>query len=132
MTGVNPESMVDAAFTRGRAILERMMTTTVQFLDFDEENVVLETKCRYQPITIGIQRATSSTVYLYRDVRLQCPWDTDTTGIVPDMRFVVTDSVNKQLIGRGGTVTWAQDSDMVLERTILCKADMRELSQHDA
>lgn len=122
------DGYLDAALAIGRKILEAQMKTTIRVLDFNDTDVVLETKCRYQPITNGIQRTTSSAVYLYRDVRLQCPWDTDTTGVVPDMRFVVVDSDNKQLIGRGGTVTWAQDSDMVLERTILAKADLRENS----
>ena len=110
---------------RARKMLERYMNTTIRITNFKGE-VVLETKCRYQPVTIGIQRTTSDAVYIYRDVRLQCPWDTDTTGVVPDMEVEIIDSPNEQLIGRGGIVTWAQDSDFVLERTILMKADMRE------
>ena len=113
---------------RAREQVERLMTTTIQIIGFDDE-VVLETKCRYQPLSQGVQRATSQTVYLYRDVRLQCPWDTDTTVVLPDMEFKVIDSSNEQLIGRGGTVTWAQDADMVIERTILCKADNRDFAE---
>lgn len=112
---------------RARKMLERYMNTTIRITNFKGE-VVLETKCRYQPVTVGVQHTTSDAVYIYRDVRLQCPWDTDTTGVVPDMEVEIIDSPNERLIGRGGIVTWAQDSDFVLERTILMKADMRERS----
>lgn len=89
-------------------------------------DVVLTSICRYQPITIGTQRETSQTVYFYRDVRLQLPWDVDTTGVGPNMKVEVIASDNEQLIGRVGSVKWAQDSDIVLERTILMVEDMRD------
>lgn len=115
----------DRRLERARAQLEQYMVTTVQFKDEDGE-VLLTSKCRYQPTTKGVSRETSQAVFLYRDVRLQLPWDTDVRGIVPDTAVVVIDSDNIQLIGRTMTVRWVQDSDIVLERTILTIEDSRD------
>ena len=109
-----------------RAVVKQYMNSEVEFYN-EDGSVHLKSKCRYQPINRGTSRETSQSVYFYRDVRIQLPYEADTRGLFPNMKYQIVESQNDQLVGREGTVRWAQDSDMAIERTVLAVEDMGDM-----
>lgn len=117
---------MDQLLEGARIEVERYMLSEVEFYN-EDGSVHLRSKCRYQPITKGTTRETSQTVYFYRDVRIQLPYSADTRGLYPNMKYMITSSDNEQLVGREGTVRWAQDADIAIERTVLTVEDMGDM-----